>query len=268
MTQEEILNRVKEHYNVAVNLGYEVIGVFLQGSQNYELDYEGSDIDTKAIVLPKFDDFVINKKPISTTYIMPDNSHLDIKDIRVMFETFKKQNINFIEILFTKYKIINPKYEKLFNPIFENRENIAHYNNYAAINCMCGMALEKYKALEHPYPTTVEKIKKYGYDPKQLHHIIRMNEFIGRYINGESYSDCLISKRKDYLIKVKKGLHTLEEARILAKNGCNEMIKIKTEYMAKNPAYILNDVETVMKEVLINIIKYSFTDELLGEVLH
>lgn len=46
------------------------------------------------------------------------------------------------------------------------------------------------------------------------------------------------------------------------------MIKIKTEYMAKNPAYILNDVETVMKEVLINIIKYSFTDELLGEVLH
>ena len=27
-----------------------------------------------------------------------------------MFDNFKKQNINFIEILFTKYKYINPKY--------------------------------------------------------------------------------------------------------------------------------------------------------------
>lgn len=268
MTETEIFSRVKEHYDTAVSLGYEVVGVFLQGSQNYELDYEGSDIDTKAIVLPKFDDFVINKSPVSFAHIVPDNSHLDIKDIRVMFETFKKQNINFIEILFTKYKVINPKYEKLFNPMFENRENIAHYNNYAAINCMCGMAKEKYKALEHPYPTIVDKIEKYGYDPKQLHHIIRMNEFIKRYIAGEKYKDCLVSKNKEYLIEVKKGLHTLEEARTLAKNNCDEMGIIKTEHMAKTPVCILNDVETGMKEVLVNIIKYNFTDELLGEVIH
>ena len=39
----------------------------------------------------------------------------------------------------------------------------------------------KLKALKHPYPTIVDKINKYGYDPKQLHHILRMNDFIKKY---------------------------------------------------------------------------------------
>ena len=85
-----------------------MVGVFLQGSQNYNLQYEDSDIDTKAIILPKFNDFVLNNKPVSTTLILESNEHIDLKDIRLMFECFKKQNINFIEILFTEYYILNP----------------------------------------------------------------------------------------------------------------------------------------------------------------
>ena len=47
-----IFKRIKEHYNF-IKDKYEVMGIFLQGSQNYELDiYDKdykSDIDTKAI---------------------------------------------------------------------------------------------------------------------------------------------------------------------------------------------------------------------------
>jgi predicted nucleotidyltransferase len=182
-------------------MGYEVVGVFLQGSQNYELDYEGSDIDCKAILLPKFEDFVLNNKAVSTTHVLENNEHIDLKDIRLMFDYFKKQNINFVEILFTRYKIINPKYAVYMQKLFDNNERLAHYNNYASLNCIAGTSMEKYKALEHPYPTIVDKIEKYGYDPKQLHHIIRLNEFIKRYIAGEKYSGCLISKDKEYEIK-------------------------------------------------------------------
>ena len=57
--------------------------------------------------------------------------------------------------------------------------------------------MEKYKALEHRYPTLIDKIDKYGYDPKQLHHIVRIHEFLERYIDGESYEDCLKSKMKE-----------------------------------------------------------------------
>ena len=121
-----------------------------------------------------------------------------------MFDCFKKQNVNFVEILFTKYKVINPKYKEIVQLLFDNRELIAHYNNYAAINCMTGLSMEKYKALEHPYPATIDKIEKYGYDGKQLCHLIRINEFMKRYIQGTPYADCLVSNMPKYLIVLQK----------------------------------------------------------------
>lgn len=53
--------QVEKHYNMLVELDYNVVGVFLYGSQNYELDYEKSDVDTKAIVLPTLEDIVLNR---------------------------------------------------------------------------------------------------------------------------------------------------------------------------------------------------------------
>jgi predicted nucleotidyltransferase len=255
---DKIMDRLKENYHYLINKGYEIVGVFLQGSQNYELDYERSDIDCKAIILPKFEDIVLNNKPVSTTIVLENNEHIDVKDIRLMFDCFKKQNINFVEILFTKYKIMNLKYQTLFQSLFDNNEMIAHYNNYASVNCMSGMSMEKYKALEHPYPATLEKIEKYGYDPKQLHHIIRLNEFIKRYIQGVPYKDCLISLQKDYLINVKKGLHTLEEARIIAKTMDEEISRIKKDYMQNEKLVVNNQVEQILNDVLVYIMRINF----------
>lgn len=259
-----IMNRLQENYDYVEDLGYEIVGIFLQGSQNYELDYEGSDIDCKAIVLPKFNDFVLNKKPVSTTLILDNNEHIDLKDMRLMFDCFKKQNINFVEILFTKYKIMNPKYEELYKPLFNANEMIARYNNYASVNCIAGMSMEKYKALEHPYPATIDKIEKFGYDPKQLHHIIRLNEFIKRYMDGECYSDCLISKNKEYLIAVKTGLHKLDTARKLADCLTKETIDIKNSFMKKYPPKINKNVENLLNEVLLDIMKLNFKSEISG----
>lgn len=95
---------------------------------------------------------------------MNDNSHIDLKDIRLMFETFEKQNINFIEILFTEYKIINPKYQEIANELFDIADDIARINRNAALRTMSGMSMEKYKALKHPYPSIIDRIEKYGYD--------------------------------------------------------------------------------------------------------
>ena len=55
---DKIQKRITSDYSYVSGLGYTVLGVFLQGSQNYNLAYEGSDIDTKAIVLPSFEDFL------------------------------------------------------------------------------------------------------------------------------------------------------------------------------------------------------------------
>ena len=91
--RQKIMARMREHLvPVLEHCRGDWVGLFLQGSQNYNLDYEGSDIDTKAIMLPSFSDFVLNAKPLSTTHIMENNEHVDFKDIRLMFDCIKKQN--------------------------------------------------------------------------------------------------------------------------------------------------------------------------------
>ena len=54
-------NRVKEHYMYLLANYPErsILGVFLYGSQNYNLATENSDVDTKAIYIPPFFIFYI-----------------------------------------------------------------------------------------------------------------------------------------------------------------------------------------------------------------
>lgn len=262
MIKEQIQQQVKLHYDRLIELGYNVVGIFLYGSQNYELDYEKSDVDTKAIVLPTLKDIILNRQPVSTTVDMGDGCLCDVKDIRKMFECFKKQNINFIELLFTKYYILNPKYKDFYIPMIENNEKIARYNNYASLNCMSGMALEKYNALTHPYPSIKEKIDKYGYDNKQLHHILRIKDFIERYIEGEKYETILIPKDKEFLLKVKSDyIFSLDNAKLLAKNTCDYIKEFKDKYMEQHSVLIDKEAEKVMQDVLTNIITFSIKCE-------
>lgn len=238
-SDEWVMNGVRKHYEEALKLfpADRIVGVFAQGSMNYGLDYEGSDIDTKCIVLPTLEDLIFNRKPISTTHVLPNEEHLDLKDVRLYMTTFRKQNLNFMEILFTKYKIVNPTYGPMWNRLIENNEQIARYNPVGAVKTMNGIALEKYHAMEHRYPSKVDIIDKWGYDGKQLSHLVRVREYLTRYIEGEKYSDCLISKMPDYLKALKiitdEGFYyDLEGAREIAKIELNLVTKMSDKFVA------------------------------------
>lgn len=159
--------RVQEHYHEALEYFPEdrIVCLALQGSQNYQLDTEFSDVDTKLIIVPTFEEIAMNKQPLSTTHVRENDEHIDFKDIRLYINTFRKQNINFLEILFTQYKIINPLYASEWNRLVEAREDIVHYNPYRAVKALKGMAMEKYHALKHPYPSKLEVLAEYSYDP-------------------------------------------------------------------------------------------------------
>ena len=192
------------------------------------------------------------------------NEHVDFKDIRLMFDCIKKQNVNFVEILFTPYSIINPEYADLFQPVLDAREEIARYNNYAGMNCIMGMALEKQKAMEHPYPATMDKIEAFGYDPKQLHHALRLREFMTRYEAGEPYADCLISNQCDYLKEVKRGCYSLKEARALMSTAIQSMTEDKNRYMDTVPVSINQHANEVLQKATVEILKRSFLKEIQG----
>ena len=267
MDIHEIFSNIQSKYNYLVDKGYEVFGVYLQGSQNYKLDvYDEdykSDVDVKAIVIPSLKDLIHNKKLVSTTIELENKEHIDVKDIRLMFDCFYKQNINFIEILFTDYKIINPKYEYFDKELRALNEMIAHYDYKAALNCMAGMAMQKLCALKHPYLGLIDKINKFGYDPKQLHHIVRMKDFIEKYTQGIPYKECLIPSNPQELIEIKKGKYSLEDAEKIAKQTVDCIFKIKdTELKCNQDTTVNTSVKNKLDKIIEAVLIVKFINEL------
>lgn len=264
MTTQE---RVNEHLAEAKTIfpDNKIIGIFLQGSQNYGLEISTSDVDTKLVVAPSFKDLAMNKQAVSTTHIRENDEHIDLKDFRLMFQTFRKQNVNFIEILFTKFKWENPLYQKEWERLVEEREMIARYNPYKAVKTMKGLAEEKYHAMEHRYPSKIAVIDKYGYDPKQLHHLMRIEDFLTRYLAGEKYEDCLRPREPRYLRLVKAGAFDLESARHVADETIHNIRRIESAYCSlvgkniDNPA-----VDELLDDVQYNILKIAMEEELHG----
>lgn len=264
-SDEWIMKNVGDHLDESLKYFPEsIVGIFLQGSQNYGLDYEDSDIDTKLIVAPTFKDIAMNHQPISTTHIRENEEHIDFKDIRLYMQTFRKQNLNFLEILFTPYYYISEKYEAEWNRLVKAREEIAHMNPYQAVKAMQGVAKEKFFAMEHHYPKRMHMIHKYGYDPKQLHHLLRVEDYIIRYINGERYEDCLKPLNEDYLIEVKEGCHNLDEARDLANKSMGRIDEVCLDFFLKNPKAAAKEDEEVralLDDVQYNIMKIAVGKE-------
>ena len=262
-----IMKCVQDHYDEALQYFPEeqIVGVFLQGSQNYELDYEGSDIDTKLIVVPSFKDICLNKKPISTTHIRANDEHTDWKDIRLYMETFRKQNLNFLEILFTDFYIINPMYKEEWDRLVAAREFIARMNVHRAVKSMKGIAMEKFHAMEHKYPAKIDIIEKYGYDGKQVSHLIRVYDYLRRYIAGESYKDCLVptsSLRKQIMDYKMLNVYDLETARKEAAEYLRLVTELADEFCSLHDDQEENWIRELLEDVSYNIMRISVEKEL------
>lgn len=232
--KNNIFKGIKYHVNELKRLRpqYEFLMVALQGSQNYNLDlytdeYK-SDIDTVAIVLPTFENLINKDEYISETIILDNNEHIDVKDIRLITELFRKQNIKYLEILHTEFRILNPLFKNDMLEILDNANMISSANPVKLIVCTYGMALNKLEALEHPYEGLRDKIEKYGYDGKQLHHILRLNLFAEKYIETFDFKKSMNSHNYmedniEVLTNAKLSKYSLEEARDLANDSINQL---------------------------------------------
>ena len=266
-SDEWICDKVIEHYEEALHYfdNSKIVGIFLQGSQNYGLDYEESDIDTKLIVVPTFKDIAMNKQPVSTTHFRANDEHTDFKDIRLYMQTFRKQNLNFLEILFTPYYIMCGDYAHEWERLIAAREEIAHMNPYQAVKSMQGIAKEKYHAMEHRYPAKADIIDAYGYDGKQVHHLLRVDDYLERYIAGERYEDCLRptpSKRPRMMDYKMLDKIPLEEAREEARAVLAHVDAMAEAFCAEVEEKEDEVYRTMLQEVSYSIMRIAVQKEL------
>ena len=263
----ERINRAIEKANIKLcEMGYTVIAIMLYGSQNYGMATPTSDIDLKAIIVPSFEDIVHGRKMVSTT-IEIDEGLCDVKDIRSMMNCWKKQNVNFVELLFTKYRWVNPDYEEILKPLFEHREKIVHYDEKHAIDCIRGMMMEKYHALFKPYPAQQAVIEKYGYAAKQLSHIWRLKDLLVKYIGDYSYEMCLTPDKETakqlVAIKTYETLYTdMDE---VAASGREAMERVEELLKDFTPAMVNEKTGELMDKVMADVIRKALKKELMEE---
>ena len=95
--------------------------------------------------------------------------------------------------------------------------------------------MEKYHALQHEYPSKVDVLAQWGYDPKQLHHLLRVEDYLERYIAGEKYENCLIPLNADYLLAVKRGLYHVDDAVRIAEESMIHILQLSEDFCNKLP---------------------------------
>lgn len=228
MTKDKIMNKLKKHWDFAATQYNEdqFLGIFLYGSQNYNFASEDSDVDSKIIYIPTFEEMCLNKNWLSVELQTEEKEHIEIKDIREMKLMWEKQNINFVELFYTEYFILNPKYEKVFKTYFiKNRELIAHYDRAKTIKSVGCQLLH-----------TLAQGKT---DNKKLYNAFRLSYFLQYYLLGFSYEKCIVPKGEihDFLYELKYNCQWNEETKLSKAEELEQQIKelIDANYNIDSP---------------------------------
>ena len=160
---------------------------------------------------------------------------------------------------------MNPLYKEQWDRLVEARESIAHMNPYRAVKSMKGVALEKYHAMEHRYPSKLDLIEKYGFDGKQVHHLFRIDDFLTRFIKGEPYESCLkpSSYLIEHMIEYKRHEIDLETARQEAKEVLAHVTEVADAFCENTLEKEDPDMTELLQDVSYNIMKAAILKELM-----
>ena len=223
------LARYKAH---AESQGLQVYAIAFKGSQNYNLADSESDVDANLVFIPSLSDLRTSAKYKFTF----DTGEVTCHNIYQFAEIVAKGNPQWIEICHTDYVIGDLSLFK-------------HYQlNPSALK---GMVMEKVTAFSKLYPSRAKYIEQFGYDPKQLHHIIRLYDSlytgnpVFKYFNAD----------RDWMLDIKRGRipATLAEAISLRDTYLAKLAQI---YEARKLAYQPQHVDyDTLDQIVLNYYK-------------
>lgn len=253
-----------------------MIFMIAKGSMNYDMmifteDYQ-SDVDVEVIVCPTLDQIICGDDMISTTYVMEDNSHVTVRDIRIFKDLLFKQNLAFLELLHSKYFLTNGDNEKeLLKELQDMSEEIDKIDQIRFFKALKGMMLEKRRALTHPYPTQKEEIEKYGYASKQVHHIKRLYYMMLEMVcENKPYKDVLIlheATRND-LLDFKINHYDKDDIILLSDYMYNKADKYINRHLERNKDnFKVNEItKSKVENIIYTYIKINIYIQIMKEM--
>lgn len=172
------------------------------GSMNYGLDTVDSDCDSRLVLIPNIKDIVYPasaEQDITRLVPQRDNEYCYCHDIRHYTSCLLKYNPNFLESLYAKSTIVNPKYEDIYQQLFDMREDIAYCAPLSHIRTMRGMLQTEKNKVE----------QSQGKDKKAAYHCLRLCNMLADYYRGRDYQTVILSSSmgtmRDVVLKVKHG---------------------------------------------------------------
>lgn len=127
LNKDDITSALKEEYDYYIQQYSKnrILGTFVIGKGNYGFAKTINDLHFITIYLPTFDELCIGKPK----HIYQTTEHGVLLDMRRVYTISVESDMHILEILFSDYCIITPKYRTLFTHEWLNKRNtIARYN--------------------------------------------------------------------------------------------------------------------------------------------
>lgn len=255
--ENEILGRLQEHKSAAMVASEDRLFVIgLCGSQNYNIADKDSDIDSKAILLPsKRKLFIGEDMEKSHLIVMENDSHVDMYDVRKFFGLLKRQNINFLELLYTDYWDCDERFLDFWFELRRMRDDISRMNVRHTLEVVRGSTYSYYKVAEDAY-------NKFGTRSKALANMMRLKIFLQRLVDGEPYERCLKLDETDSsrILAVKRAPLTgaIKESEIegICESIVNDVDNVVSNFDIPSSAIQhYDDVEKEMNKILYDIME-------------
>ena len=173
----------------------------LQGSQNYNLDDELSDVDVVSLMIPSFEQLVLDINVAKKTHSINYSEGIStIKDFRAVFRTFIKGAVNVYQILYTPYVSVNEKYRKYFDYLRSMADDITSNNQRSIIYSTLGVIRSNLASITR----VDERILSSNDLGKRFAMSFYYREFIERFMDGESFGSAMVTQNADYLKRLKR----------------------------------------------------------------
>lgn len=203
--------------------GYRCAYLAIYGRQNYGLALDTpqyrSDVDVKCAVLPGLAQLA-REESVPPVTIDWRGGQIEVKDARRFVEIAARMNPAYLETLLTPHALcIGPAFEAVRAQV----QPLLARDPAGFLQACLGMGRQKAKSLCHPYPAAMEKLRRYGYDGKQAHHLYRLLLVMCAFEETGRYVLTAPEAERDFLLALKKNELPLEQAQALTADWLAQM---------------------------------------------
>lgn len=181
---------------------YSVSYIALQGSQNYGIAHEDSDVDSRLMINPSKHSLLL-KYNYTHDFKMDNGEICVIRSTMDALEPLFKGNVNGLEVLYTDYFI---PYDNVWSFIRGKREIIESTFRDNMVKASFGMMKQKKASLlKSTGGCQAEFFEKHGYNGKDYIHIVRLYDTLHKIIRNIGFREAMLWKQAEFAKSVREG---------------------------------------------------------------